>query len=417
VTALEQQEVVPMSGDRPPPPVVATPELKAVLPQGPRVVVLERAADLEVYRDAWQALVERALEPNVFYQPSVLLPSLHAFAPTADLALVLVLAEPPESARKPEPPELLGLFPLERRQAGGVWPVSHLRMWTGDYSYLPVPLLHRRRAAEALTAFFDWLHSQRRATALLEIERLPLGGPFHGLLIDEITRRGAQRLVNESYTRALCEPEGSAEQYLERVFPGKDRRELQRQRKRLQELGKAEIVTLQPGDDAAAWAEEFLALESRGWKGQHGTALSNRETDARFFREMFVATFAAGALSSTALRLDGKALAMQVLLHNGPGAFGYKTTYDEAYSRYAPGLQLEIDLIEKMGRDMVRWIDSAAVSDHPLFNRIYGERRPIETWMITTEPSLGLLLSLVPLARWLKRAWRTLRPGQGQPQP
>jgi CelD/BcsL family acetyltransferase involved in cellulose biosynthesis len=410
-----------VSEPAPAPPMGA--ELASTLPAGPRVVVLERVADLEAYRSSWQALAERTVEPNVFYQPSLLLPALRAFGGSADLALVLVLGEPPESARRADPPELLGLFPLERRLAANDWPVSYLRLWTGDYSYVPVPLLRQGRAAEALGAFFDWLESQRRAAPLLEMERLPLGGPFHGLLIDELARRQAHVHVKHSYTRALYEPDGPIEEYLQRVLPAKDRRELQRQRKRLQELGKSEIVSIGPHDDVAAWAEEFLALEANGWKGRHGTAFVSRENDAQFFREMFPAALAAGDLSSTALRLDGRALAMQILLHAGSGAYGYKTCYDEEYARYAPGLQLEIDLMERAASGIsaaapngrptpatrpLRWIDSAAVSDHPLFNRIYGERRPVETWLVTPDRTLGLFLSLVPLTRWLRRTFRAL---------
>ena len=387
--------------------------LAATLPAGPRVVVLERVADLEAYLPSWLALVEQAVEPNVFFQPSVLLPSLRAFGSEADLAIVLVLGEPPETARKSDPPELLGLFPLERRPASATWPVSRLRMWTGDYSYVPVPLLHRARAAEVLGAFFDWLESQRRTAALLELERLPLGGAFHALLIDEIGRRKTQALVQMSYTRALFDPDCPADTYLERVLPGKDRRELQRQRKRLADQGKAEIVAITPDQNASAWAEEFLALEASGWKGRQGTAFVNREQDARFFREMFGPTLAAGGLSSTALRLDGRAIAMQILLQSGREAYGYKTCYDEDFARFAPGLQLEIDLIEKVagqapGGGRLRWIDSAAVSNHPLFNRIYSERRPIENWLLTPDRTLGLALSLAPLARWLRRTYLAL---------
>ena len=417
---MEQQRAAVVSGGSPSSASIAPTETLTVIPRAPQVVVLERVADLEAYHEAWVALAEQALEANIFYQPSMLLPSLRAFAPAADLAVVLVIAEPPESARKPQPPELLGLFPLERRPAGTRWPVSHLRFWTGDYSYLPVPLLHRVRGAEALTAFFDWLERQRRACALLEIERLPLGGPVHGLLVDEINRRGAHMLVQQSYTRALFEPSSSAEAYLERVMPSKDRREIERQRKRLQELGKAEIVPLGASDDGAAWVEEFLALEGRGWKGQQGTALANRESDALYFREMFAATLARGGLSSTAMRLDGRTLAMQVLLHSGAGAYGFKTCYDEEYARYAPGVHLEIDLMEKVATEAAvgrwpRWIDSAAVSNHPLFNRIYGERRAIETWLVTPDSTLGLVLSLVPLARWVRRTFR--RPGKEKTLP
>ena len=106
---------------------------------------------------------------------------------------------------------------------------------------------------------------------------------------------------------------------------------------------------------------------------------------------------------------------MQILLHSGAGTYGYKTCYDESQARFAPGLQLEIDLMEKVAANVVnnrspRWIDSAAVSNHPLFNRIYGERRPIETWFLTPDRTLGLALSLFPLARWLRRTYRALRP-------
>jgi CelD/BcsL family acetyltransferase involved in cellulose biosynthesis len=408
LSTVEQQTVAVVSGGVSPAASVAPAEPLTIVPRAPQVVVLERVADLEAYREAWTTLADQALEPNVFYDPGMLLPSLRAFARAADLAVVLVVAEPPASARKAQPPELLGLFPLERRPAGTRWPVSHLRFWTGDFSYLPIPLLHPVRAAEALRAFFDWLERQRRAPALLEVERLPLGGPVHGLLVDEINRRGLHRLVLESHTRSLFEPSTPIEAYLERVLPGKDRREIERQRKRLQEAGKAEIVPLGAQEDPAAWVEEFLALESRGWKGRQGTALASRESDARYFREMFADTLARGRLSSTALRLEGRVLAMQILLHSGAGAFGFKTCYDEEHARHAPGVHLEIDLMEKVAANAAagrapRWIDSAAVSDHPLFNRIYGEKRTIEDWLLTPDSTLGLFLSLAPLYRWARR--------------
>jgi hypothetical protein len=202
---VEQQEVVEISGGYCPPARVVAVEPRPVSAGPAHVVVLERVADLEAYRESWKTLGEQALEPNLFYGPDRLLPSLRAGDPAPDLALVLVVAAPPRSvtasatatARRtgpPEPPELLGLFPLERRPAGTRWPVSHLRFWTGESTSPPLPLLHPARAAEAVRAFFDWLEGQRRSSALLEIERLPLGGPVHGLLLAEIDRRGAHRL-------------------------------------------------------------------------------------------------------------------------------------------------------------------------------------------------------------------------------
>jgi CelD/BcsL family acetyltransferase involved in cellulose biosynthesis len=403
-----------------------------MMTSGVRVEVAESVEQLTAHRAAWAALGREALEPNVFYEPCFLLPALRAFATPGDLLVALVLSDPPP-AQRASGPELLGVFPLERRHSsprlrqltpGLSSSLSHLRLWADEYTYLAVPLLRRGRAAEAMTAFLDWLAAQKYAPPILEINPLPLGGQFHAALIEELGRRRGQVYVRERDTRALFDPDCDAATYLARVLPSKDRREFQRQRKRLQEMGKVEIVALEPGADAAAWAEQFLALEAGGWKGKNGSAFLCKERDARFFREMFTAAFAEGRLTSTALRLDGKPLAIQLLLHAGLGAYGFKTAYDEAYSKYGPGTLLEIDLIERSaGNPAVRWIDSAAVRDHPLFNRIYSERRCLEQCFLTPHPALGSVLSMAPAFRWAKasllagaRRWLPARNGVEAPE-
>jgi hypothetical protein len=290
--------------------------------------------------------------------------------------------------------------------------VPSYRLWTGDYSYVPTPLVHRAHAATAVSALFDWLDSQPGGPRLLAIDGLPLGGAFHSLLVDEIGRRRAHVVVRDSYTRALFQPDCDPQTYLSRALLPKDRREIQRQRKRLCELG-AQLVRLTPHDHAPTWADEFLELEASGWKGRDGSAMACKAPDAAFFREMFVRAHAAERLSATALRLDGQPIAMQILLHAGCGAYGFKTAYDENHARLAPGLHLEIDLIEKARpngqqssqQGALRWIDSAAAHYHPLFNRIYTERRCIERWWITTDRALGFAISMVPVLRWAKRSF------------
>jgi hypothetical protein len=383
----------------------------ATMNSGVRVEVAESVEALVPHQAAWAALGLEAVEPNVFYEPCFLLPALRAFATPGDLLVVLVFVDPPPAQRNGAP-ELLGVFPLERRHTAPrlrqvartlSQSLSHLRLWADEYTYLAVPLLRRGRAAETMTAFLDWLAAQKYAAPILEINPLPLGGQFQAALIEELGRRSGQLYVRERDTRALFDPDCDAATYLGRVLPSKDRREFARQRKRLQELGQVDMVALEPGGDAATWAEQFLALEAGGWKGKNGTAFACKERDARFFREMFAASFAAGRLRSTALRLDGKPLAIQLTFHAGQGAYGFKTAYDEAYSKYGPGTLLEIDLIERTIADpTVRWIDSCAVRDHALFNRIYGERRPFEQCFLTPHPGLATALSLAPAFRWAK---------------
>src|SRR4051794_14316455 len=162
-----------------------------------RVVVLEGAADLEPYRASWATLAAEAAEPNVFYEPWVLLPALAAFS--APVQLVLVLAA--DGA-------LRGLFPLERRPRGQGLPLPSLRLWVHDYGYVPTPLVHRDHGPAVMAAFFDWLAGAERVLAL---DDLPIHGPFAGLLMAEVTRRGWFSFVRDHFTRALLAPTCDAE--------------------------------------------------------------------------------------------------------------------------------------------------------------------------------------------------------------
>jgi CelD/BcsL family acetyltransferase involved in cellulose biosynthesis len=370
---------------------------------GPRVAVLNTVDDLSAHRAAWDALIASAVEPNIFFDPAVLLPSLRAFSSGREIAIILVYLDGVTGAAKTPTSQLIGFFPLEKRRLFGSKRMCIHRLWEGDYSYVPTPLIHREHAATALQCFFDWLDDQPRGASLLAIDRLILGGAFHGLLIDEIARRRAHVLVRDSFTRAHFDPDCTPEEYLSRVLSAKDRRELQRQRKRLIEQG-ATLVSLKDAADVERWADDFLALEASGWKGRGGSAMASDPADATYFREMVRNTFAAGKLSSTAWMLNGKPIAMQILLHSGRGAYGFKTCYDETFGRFAPGLLLEIDLIERAKGMGLTWIDSAAAHYHPVFNRIYRERRCVERWLLSPDHAEGLGLSAWSVARWLRRS-------------
>lgn len=368
-----------------------------------RVVVLDRPGDLDAYAVAWAALAEAAVEPNVFFEPWFLRPVLRTFASGADLALVLVLGEPEGPPARTPRNELWGLFPLQRRGPCSDLPLTHFRLFQHDYSYVPVPLVHRDHAPEVITAFVDWMLRQRRCPPLLAIDDFPVGGPFHQLLIDELGVRQSHVFVRDRWSRALLRPNCAADQYEARALAGKHRKEMRRQQRRLGELGQLEFTVLGPDDDADAWLAEFVALEASGWKGREGTALGSRIPDTLFFREMARACHAAGRLTATALRLDGRALVMQVLLRSGSGAFAFKIGYDEAYARYSPGVLLELDLIERVANHrFADWIDSAAARNHSMINRLWTERRSIERWLIGLDAGTSLFLSALPIYRWCR---------------
>src|SRR5437763_10056109 len=71
------------------------------------VVVIEDFDILRDYVQAWEDLAVEALEPNLFYEPWMLIPALRALATGKDLRVAIVLTV------KEGKPVLCGVFPLE----------------------------------------------------------------------------------------------------------------------------------------------------------------------------------------------------------------------------------------------------------------------------------------------------------------
>jgi hypothetical protein len=80
-------------------------------------------------------------------------------------------------------------------------------------------------------------------------------------------------------------------------------------------------------------------------------------------------------LERLALKLDGKAIAMLATFLAPPGAYSFKTTFDEAYARFSPGLLLQLENLDLLTRPGIEWADSCAVEGHSMIERIWREKR------------------------------------------
>ena len=73
---------------------------------GLSVMVVENLAALEPYVSAWEDLADAAIEPNVFYEPWMLMPAIRTFGAGRRFLFALILA--PNPARPLGPPILAG---------------------------------------------------------------------------------------------------------------------------------------------------------------------------------------------------------------------------------------------------------------------------------------------------------------------
>jgi CelD/BcsL family acetyltransferase involved in cellulose biosynthesis len=379
-------------------------------------VVGVRGADaLAGHAAAWDRLAADALEPNPFYESWMLLPALRAFG-GADVSVALAFH--PDPAKPHSPPLLAGLFPLQRAHRFKGIPISFLRCWQHLHCFLCTPLLHRQYARAALTAFLDWANADPHGAALVEFNFHAGGGPFEQLLTDLVNERGHGTHVTEAYNRALLCPARDAEAYLTATLSTGNRKELRRLRRRLAETGPLELRTLAPDGDVAAWVEQFLRLEAAGWKGQADTALAAHPAERDYFAAICRGAFARGQLMMLGLFLDGRPVALKCNFLSGPGAFAFKIAFDEQYARFSPGQLLELDNVTAFhDRPQLRWMDSCAVAQHFMINRLWADRRTVRSLLLAPGRWHGeLLVAALPLLTWLRRKLRRRKSAVNSPR-
>lgn len=320
-------------------------------------------------RARWQDLADAATTPNPFFEPWYLLPAYQAFD-TEGTGRILTLEIGGE---------LVGLLPLAAARRYGRWPFAHLATWLHPNAFLGVPLV--RAGCETLfwQALLEWADEDRAAACalFLHLPAMPLEHPLTQALFDVADREHRTVALVMREQRALLHSPLSPERYLERALPGKKRKELRRQHTRLAEQGE---LVCERRDDAGAiaeWTEAFLALETRGWKGQNGSAMASAPGTAALFRQALAGAAALGKLERLALMLDGQPIAMLANFLAPPGSFSFKTAFDERYARFSPGVLLQRENLALLSRPGIAWCDSCAAPDHPMIDSLWTERRPI----------------------------------------
>ncbi len=387
------------------------------------LTIVHSAAELTAHIAAWEDLAANTIEPNVFYEPWMLLPALAAFGAETRLSFVLIYTMGPSNAGGK--PVLCGFFPLQMHT--GFWglPVGYTSLWKYKYCVLCTPLLRPAYASDCLATFFDWLGKVPETGALLKLEYIAGDGLFQQLLNDYFNQSRNLRTVEERHNRALLERVGTgptaSEAYLNTALSGKRRKELRRQEKLMREQGELEYIELPAGAltgaEIESWVEQFLELEAQGWKGAQGSALASSAASREFFLQIARAAAERGQLMLLTLQLNGRPIAMKCNLLSGEGAFAFKIAFDEAYASYSPGTHLELENIRRVHEStalaQLAWMDSCATAKHFMINRLWLSRRPIQTMLVATGKAGGnFLVSVAPLLRWVKRKFFDQVPAQ-----
>lgn len=371
------------------------------------VVVIDDVAELEAYVPAWEGLARKAIEPNAFYEPWMLMPALKHYGEGKTIKFVLIFAHEP--GRENGRGALCGFFPLEiQKQYHGLYrklPIKTISLWKHEYSYICTPLVGDGYARETFAAFFNWVDGYAHGCRLMELRHIPGDGPIHHLLVDLFNETKRPSLVTDSFTRAVFHRRADTDSYMRAALSRVRRKEVRRKQRRILEAGAVEYLRLEAGGEAETWIDDFLAFESRSWKGRAGCALACDENDRAYFKAVAMGAFNRGQLMMLALSLNGRTIAYKCNFIAGQGAFAFKIAFDEEYARYSPGVLLEYENIRLLHeRTDIEWMDSCASPDRMMINQLWPERRTIQTLAVATGRGTGeFFIALIPMLRWLSR--------------
>lgn len=324
-------------------------------PAGKMSVVI--ASDATALRQHWadlEDLCSSVAEPNVFYEPWMLIPAVEAFGQGKTFTFILVYAE---SSQPGGNPTLSGFFPFERRRRYARMPANLLLLWEYRHCGVCTPPIRQGHEKACLDALLNWAHGDGNGADVIEWFQVSTDGPvFRALLACIEERKLRNQLAKRE--RPIMLPRESAEIFLNEALSSNRKRGLRRWERQLGELGAVAYNELED-DRIDEWIDVFFEMEASGWKGREGVAAILDENTEGFVRHALREAFHRGQLLTLAMTVGGEPAASRFILTSNGAAFGYKISYRDKYARYSPGSLLEVESIRRVHQHPeIKWLDS-----------------------------------------------------------
>ena len=233
---------------------------------------------------------------------------------------------------------LTGRFALTKSMFRWALPMPILTSWDNPLFISGAPLvISRDGASQAISSMLAAAGGQgARAVVLNEVtmsEEL--------VMALEQSKAHWCATLNEERAALVCGQ--SFDDWFSSNFSRKRRKEYRRLHNRLSEQGAVASVSYETGQDPKPWIDQFLELESSGWKGERGTAMVCDPAQRSAVVDALTNLAQKGDLMFWKLTLDQRPIAMLFAIRCGDTAGLGKIAYDEELSAYSPGVHLILD--------------------------------------------------------------------------
>lgn len=354
----------------------------------------------------WDQLFDSALEDNAFLARQVVDAHRSAFGKD-DATRFLAVRERATGL-------LVGLIPMQPRRIAGVLPGLQVGSAINLYHVAGAPLVAKDRASEVFDAFLKAASSESDIGRNWAFPHIQTDGPFAKGLAEAADRNGYSIRFACKYSRPVLNrlPGGFA-QHQQDIIGKKRTKDVERNLRRLEKLGRLEFERASQSDKVSKRVEQFLEMEHASWKGRAGTSFLSKPGDAVYARGAYAPGWqSGGATLVDSLLLDGEPIAISVNLRAGRTLFTPKCAFDETYRKYGPGLALEYKVIERFySDDAFDWMDAATTEDGHVISSFWNGAIAMGTLVLgPTAPAATMMAALDDIEyRARKRAKALLR--------
>ena len=355
------------------------------------IVVASSLDELQTHQDAWESLAKSTVVPNIYYEPQLVMPAVKHFGFKGTMRFVFLYDATVDR-------NMVAFFPLEIGSTLKGIPFKYARLWQYEYCYLCTPLIRRGEERNAVAVLFNYLADRDVACNALKMEHFSADGPFQSALLGELSERKNPFWRSKRFSSVLLKPESSWETYQQKYISKNLRKQVRKCERKLEQHHSFEHTNLSQNDEVHVWIDEFLKLESSGWKQRRGSAMACHHSTIGFFEEAARNAFQKKSLAMSKLALDGKTIAMTCDFLSGRAGFCFKSAFDEQFADYSPGFYLDwcqLRVVHKRGN--LNWFDSCSAPNHPVLGRLWNEQQTIESYWCSTGTRRGnLAVSVLP---------------------
>ncbi len=361
-------------------------------------ITLSSPSEMDQWVSEWSELAQQTEFCNAFYEPTFFQAAVKKLASQEDWQVVLIKDDADN--------KLLGFFPFVRGR--GPSRLAELSLWKSELSFLTSPLIRSGSEQQVFKLLLKHLRTMQPRVDLVELPMALAEGRVHQELHRLIRDNLLTTYHYDHYSRAILTVGHNYDELLTENIGRHHFREYRRQLRRMNNLGQVEFRTNGDPEYGECWADWFLDLELKSWKGEEGSALKQDPQQEEFFRELVTSGTRAGDVEVLGMFLDGEPVAMLCTLLSRRGSFEYKIAFDQEYKKYSPGMLVQLHKMQQfLESQKSPWVDSCAVPNHPMINRLWSERRSIEHVVISLgRPWANIVLGSMPLLRSLKRTFR-----------